>query len=40
MATLGATVAGSYFAVSGGDKSKQKGPPVNAQSKDEEQFIQ
>lgn len=40
MATLGATFAGSYLAMRGGDKKTAQGPPINASSKDEEAFIQ
>jgi len=39
MATLGATFGGSWLAMRGGNK-KQQGPPINASSKEEEQFIQ
>lgn len=39
MATLGALFAGSAWAMRGGDK-KQNSPPINASSKDEENFIQ
>lgn len=39
MATLGALFGGSWLALRGGDK-KQQTPPINASSKDEEQFIQ
>jgi len=31
---------GSYAALSGGSKKADSGPPVNASSKDEENFIQ
>ena len=40
MATLGAVFAGSYLATRGGDKKKEQGPPINASSKEEENFIQ
>lgn len=41
IATLGATFAGSYLAMSGGEKKpKEKKPPVNASSKEEDAFIQ
>ncbi|KAJ5543097.1 hypothetical protein N7535_005526 [Penicillium sp. DV-2018c] len=41
MATLGSIFAGSYLATSGGAKPKTaQGPPINASSKDEENFIQ
>ncbi|KAJ9492831.1 hypothetical protein VN97_g448 [Penicillium thymicola] len=41
MATLGSLFAGSYLAVSGGEKPKTaQGPPINASSKDEENFVQ
>ena len=40
MATLGTLFAGSAFALGGGKKAKQEGPPTNAQSTEEEQFIQ
>lgn len=39
MATLGALFGGSWLALRGGDK-KQQTPPINASSKDEEQFVQ
>jgi F-type H+-transporting ATPase subunit k len=39
IATLGATFGGSWLAMRGGNK-KQQGPPINASSKEEEQFIQ
>lgn len=40
MATLGALFGGTWLAMRGGDKKKQQGPPINATSKDEENFIQ
>ena len=40
MLTLGTTFAGAAYAMSGKDKAKEQGPPINAGSKDEEQFIQ
>ncbi|KAJ5696428.1 hypothetical protein N7536_006840 [Penicillium majusculum] len=41
MATLGSMFAGSWLAVSGGEKPKTaQGPPINASSKDEENFVQ
>jgi F-type H+-transporting ATPase subunit k len=40
MATLGTFFAGSWLAMRGGDKKKQQGPPINASSKEEENFIQ
>ena len=40
MATLGTLFAGSAFAMSGEKKAKEQGPPINAQSTEEEQFIQ
>lgn len=41
MATLGSIFAGSWLAVSGGEKPKTaQGPPINASSKDEENFVQ
>lgn len=41
IATLGVTFAGSYIAMSGGEKKpKEHKPPVNASSKEEEAFIQ
>jgi hypothetical protein len=40
MATLGTLFAGTW-AMSGGKKTQaQQGPPINASSKDEENFIQ
>ncbi|KAF2836112.1 hypothetical protein M501DRAFT_997351 [Patellaria atrata CBS 101060] len=41
MATLGTTFAGSWLALRGdGKKTAQQTPPINASSKDEENFIQ
>ncbi|KAK0511368.1 hypothetical protein JMJ35_005941 [Cladonia borealis] len=40
MATLGTLFAGSAIALSGEKKAKEQGPPINAQSTEEEQFIQ
>jgi F-type H+-transporting ATPase subunit k len=40
MITLGTTFVGSAYAMSGGDKKKEQGPPINAGSKEEENFIQ
>lgn len=40
MLTLGTTFAGTAWAMSGTEKTKEQGPPLNAGSKDEEQFIQ
>ncbi|KAL2047066.1 hypothetical protein N7G274_001085 [Stereocaulon virgatum] len=40
MLTLGTTAAGIAVGLGGKEKSKQQGPPINAQSKEEEQFIQ
>jgi len=41
MLTLGTMFAGSAYAMSGGDKKKkEQGPPINASSKEEENFIQ
>lgn len=40
MATLGSLFGGVWLSTRGGDKKKQQGPPINASSKDEEQFIQ
>ncbi|KAH7131852.1 hypothetical protein B0J11DRAFT_520222 [Dendryphion nanum] len=39
IATLTTTFAGSWLAMRGGDKPEQQGPPLNAKSKDEENFI-
>jgi hypothetical protein len=39
MATLGTLFAGSAFAMSGEKKAKAEGPPIQAQSSDEENFI-
>lgn len=40
MATLGVMFGGSAFALRGGEKKTQTTPPLNAESKDEEKFIQ
>ena len=40
MLTLGTTAVGVAVALGGKEKSKQQGPPIDAQSKEEEQFIQ
>ena len=40
MLTLGTTFIGTAYAMSGEKKAKEQGPPINAGSKDEEQFIQ
>ena len=40
MATLGTLFAGSAWALGGEKKAKQEGPPINAQSTEEEKFIQ
>lgn len=41
MATLGSIFAGTWLAAGGGAKPKTaQGPPINASSKDEENFIQ
>lgn len=40
MATLGTLFAGSAYALGGEKKAKQEGPPINAQSTEEEKFIQ
>jgi len=41
IATLGTMFAGSYAAMSRGEtKKKETGPPTNASSKEEEDFIQ
>ncbi|KAJ6124901.1 hypothetical protein N7471_012218, partial [Penicillium samsonianum] len=41
MATLGSMFAGTWLAMSGGEKPKTaQGPPINASSKDEENFVQ
>ena len=40
MATLGVTFGGSWLAMRGGSKEDKTQPPMNAQSKDEEAFIQ
>ncbi|CAD6565862.1 MAG: hypothetical protein ASARMPREDX12_003670 [Alectoria sarmentosa] len=40
MATLGTFAAGTTLAMGGKEKAKEQGPPINASSKDEEDFIQ
>ncbi|KAF2455006.1 hypothetical protein BDY21DRAFT_350896 [Lineolata rhizophorae] len=40
MATLATAFGGSYLAMGGKSKGKEQGPPINATSKDEENFIQ
>lgn len=40
MLTLGTFAAGTAFAMGGREKAKEQGPPINASSKDEEDFIQ
>ncbi|MCJ1230958.1 hypothetical protein MMC12_007633 [Toensbergia leucococca] len=40
MATLGTMALGTFLSMGGKQKAKQQGPPINATSKDEEQFIQ
>ena len=40
MATLGVFGAIGAWAMTGKQKAKQDGPPINATSKDEEKFIQ
>jgi hypothetical protein len=39
MATLGTTAAIAALAMRGGSAKKSQGPPINAQSPDEEKFI-
>ncbi|KAF1976423.1 hypothetical protein BU23DRAFT_551887 [Bimuria novae-zelandiae CBS 107.79] len=39
MATLGTTFAGAWLSMRGGDKSEQTTPPINAKSKEEENFV-
>ena len=39
MATLGVTFGGTWLATRGGPAKKDKKPPTNSTSKDEEQFI-
>lgn len=40
MATLGTTFLGSWLALRGGSKpEKEQGPPINAKSKEEENFV-
>lgn len=40
MITLGVTFGGSWLATRGGGAKKDNTPPINASSKDEENFIQ
>lgn len=40
MVTLGGLFTVAGFALAGGEKKKAEGPPINATSKDEENFIQ
>lgn len=40
MLTLGTFAAGTTLAMGGKEKAKEQGPPINASSKDEEEFIQ
>lgn len=40
MITLGSTAVTAGYFMSGKAKVKEQGPPINAASKDEEQFIQ
>ena len=40
MLTLGTTFSLSYLAMSGGDKTKDQSPSLNASSKEEERYIQ
>lgn len=40
MLTLGTFAAGATLAMGGEKKAKEQGPPINASSKDEEDFIQ
>lgn len=40
MITLGTTFAVAGYSMTGKEKAKEKGPVINAGSKDEEQFIQ
>lgn len=40
MITLGTMFGGVALALGGGAKKKADGPPINATSKDEENFIQ
>ena len=39
MLTLGVTFSGAALAMRGGETSKKQGPPINATSKEEENFI-
>lgn len=40
MSTLGVMFGGTALAMRGGEKKTQTTPPLNAESKDEEKFIQ
>ncbi len=40
MATLSTTFVVAALSIGGKEESKEQGPPINATSKDEEQFIQ
>ena len=40
MGTLGTAFVGAALALGGKEKKKEQGPPINATSKDEEEFIQ
>ncbi|KAI9839182.1 MAG: hypothetical protein M1819_003175 [Sarea resinae] len=40
MITLGATAGIATLSLSGGEKKKEQGPPINATSPEEENFIQ
>lgn len=40
MITLGTTAGVAAFSMAGKEKAKEQGPPINATSKEEEQFIQ
>ena len=40
MITLGTTFSVAALSMGGGDKKKAQAPPINASSKEEEQFIQ
>ncbi|KAJ4360166.1 uncharacterized protein N0V89_000726 [Didymosphaeria variabile] len=39
MATLGTTFLGAYLSMGGGKKTEQQTPPINAKSKEEENFV-
>ncbi|KAF2262217.1 hypothetical protein CC78DRAFT_534985 [Lojkania enalia] len=39
MATLGITFGGAWLAMSGGKKPEERGPAINAKSKEEESFV-